>query len=297
VTSLPAEDSFADLGSGRICYRQDGRSDAPAVVLVAGLGMQLIEWPEALVTALAREFRVIRLDNRDSGRSGRFGGSFTRVPAGFSWSESAPGLAAYDLRDMARDVLDLADHLGIDRFACVGFSMGGMIAQILAVMAPRRVRGVVSLSSTGGDASITATPESLRLMERFFLPFASETEAACAIRRSNAHFSLGLMPEDSPENHQLAAALVWRAADGGGYLRQALAITTTRPWRPELLGSQTPMLFLHGDRDPCIDAVSARQLAAALPRAGFRSHAGLGHWMDERTGRDCVDWLTALRSG
>ena len=130
---MQTQDRFADLDRIRVCYRLDGPQDAPAVFLIAGLGMQLIEWPDTLVDGLAEHFRVIRLDNRDSGLSDRIGGPYHEVPKGFAWSGSTEGLASYGLGDMVRDVLALADHLGIETFDCVGFSMGGMIAQAVAI--------------------------------------------------------------------------------------------------------------------------------------------------------------------
>ncbi|QOL80039.1 alpha/beta fold hydrolase [Pseudooceanicola spongiae] len=285
------QDRFADLNGVQICYREDGSSKAPAVFLIAGLGMQLIEWPEDLVDRLADDFRVIRLDNRDIGLSGRCGGSFSEIPSGFSWTGSSNVPAAYDLGDMAHDVLALADHLEIGQFACIGFSMGGMIAQILATRAPHRVTRFVSLSSTGGDATITADEVSKELMERFFLPFPSEAEAIEAVVESNAHFSMGLMPSQSPQNLQLAKAIVCRAVDDGGYLRQALAITSSPSWSVALTGLTIPALLLHGDRDPCIDGAAAQSLAPRMPQATFKMLAGLGHWLDGETCRYCSDWL------
>jgi pimeloyl-ACP methyl ester carboxylesterase len=270
--------------------------EAPAIFLIAGLGMQLIEWPDALIETLSRRFRVIRLDNRDSGRSGRLGGPFAQIPSGFSWSGSRPGTALYDLDDMARDVLALADHLGIARFACAGFSMGGMIAQKLAVLAPERIERMVSLSSTGGTATLSADAPSFRMMERFFLPFPSERDAIQAYQDSNSHFSLGAMQRDSRENLDLARTLAKRAPDHGGFLRQALAITSTPPWGQKVVVKTVPALFLHGENDPCIDMAAARDLASAMPRAGFKSFAGLGHWIDDRVCQACSDWLTASQA-
>lgn len=285
------EDRFAVLDGLRICYRQDGALEAPAVFLVAGLGMQLIEWPDALVEALARRFHVIRLDNRDSGLSSRCGGPFEAVPPGFSWSGSTPELAAYDLRDMAQDVIDLADHLGIDRFACVGFSMGGMIAQLLAVLSPDRLRALASLSSTGGAAQLSADAPSTRLMERFFLPFASKAEEIAAILDSNAHFSRGALGRSSAANLAIARALSARGHDEGGYLRQTLAITTTQTWMAELESRNLPALFVHGTDDPCITASRAYALAMRMGKASFISCRDLGHWVDDTVSHRVADWL------
>ncbi len=284
-------DRFADLNGVRICYRQDGRQDAPAIFLIAGLGMQLIEWPDDLIAGLAERFRVIRMDNRDSGLSDRLGGTYAAVPDGFSWDGSPRALAPYDLGDMAGDVLALADQLGIATFDCLGFSMGGMIAQQIALRAPERLRLLVSLSSTGGSGALTATPQSRHMMERFFLPFPTPADAEKAIRDSNAHFSGGLMTRDSAANGDLARALVARAADGGGYLRQALAITGTPPWGADLSGAAVPALFVHGDADPCITSDAARHLAARMPNASFRDLPDLGHWIDDRVVEICLKWL------
>ncbi len=281
----------AKLKGGAICYRPDGPASAPAVILIAGLGMQLIEWPQALVDGLARDFRVIRMDNRDSGLSGRCGEAHDAVPEGFSWQGSAPGLAVYDLCDMADDVLALANHLGLGSFGCVGFSMGGMIAQLLSARAPERVTRLVSLSSGGGDTALTTEETSLRMMERFFLPFATRAAEIGAILDSNSFFSLGMMPRESRENIALAEALVERAEDRGGYLRQALAITTTAPWRERLEGAELPALFVHGEGDPCIDAASARRLAETMPGGRFCLLPGVGHWMDEEACDLAVDWM------
>lgn len=290
---MQSEDRFAEPDGIRICYREDGPLAAPAVILVAGLGMQLIEWPDALVAGLAKQFRVIRLDNRDSGLSSRCGGSFSDVPKGFSWSGSAPGLAAYGLGDMAGDVLALADHLKIETFDCVGFSMGGMISQHLAIRVPKRLKRLVSVSSTGGSGVTTADPVSLRFMERFFLPFASDKARVTAIIDSNDHFSLGLMPRHSPQGQNLAEALAGRADDDGGYLRQALAMTSSPAWGAELERLTIPALFVHGDLDQCINFIEARRLADNMPCATFRSQTGLGHWIDDATSRLIVAWLKA----
>lgn len=291
-TGVQTDDRFADLNGVRICYRQDGPPDAPAIFLIAGLGMQVIEWPEDLIAGLAERFRVIRMDNRDSGLSDRIGGTFAVVPDGFSWDSSPRALAPYDLGDMAGDVLALADHLGIATFDCLGFSMGGMIAQQVAIRAPQRLRLLVSLSSTGGSGALSATPQSRQMMERFFLPFPTPADAENAIRDSNAHFSGGLMTRDGIANGDLARALVARAADGGGYLRQALAITGTPPWETDLSGAAVPALFVHGDNDPCITPDAARRLAARMPNASFRDLPDLGHWIDDRVAEICLKWLT-----
>ena len=288
---MTSTDLYAKLGDIRMCYRQDGSSDAPALILIPGLGMQLIEWPSALVEALSQDHRVIRLDNRDCGLSSRCGGPFSVIPTGFSWKGSALEQAPYDLTDMADDVIALANHLQLKQFGCIGFSMGGMIAQIVATKADDRVRSLVSISSTGGESVISAEPEALRQMESFFFPFATAMEALEVIRSSNDYFSHGALPRDSAQSIRLAHSLVDRAHDEGGYLRQAWAMTATPGWRDGLAKLLIPALFLHGDKDPCIKAASAQQMAGDMHQASCTIYPELGHWIDNQICAQIVSWI------
>nr|WP_319514422.1 alpha/beta hydrolase [uncultured Cohaesibacter sp.] len=288
---MTSTDLYAKLGDIRMCYRQDGSSDAPALILIPGLGMQLIEWPSALVEALSQDHRVIRLDNRDCGLSSRCGGPFSALPSGFSWKGSALEQAPYDLTDMADDVIALANHLQLKQFGCIGFSMGGMIAQIVATKADDRVRSLVSISSTGGESVISAEPEALRQMESFFFPFATAMEALKVIRSSNDYFSRGALPRDSAQSIRLAHSLVDRAHDEGGYLRQAWAMTATPGWRDGLAKLLIPALFLHGDKDPCIKAASAQQMAGDMYQASCTIYPELGHWIDDQICAQIVSWI------
>ena len=139
-------------------YEEMGPPDAPVILLIMGLGMQLIAWPEPFCGGLAaRGFRVVRFDNRDAGLS-------TRMPSAGSLATSAmmllglPVRPPYTLNDMARDTVGLMDALGIDHAHVIGASMGGMIAQIVAIEHPERVKSLTSIMSTSGDRA-AAGPE------------------------------------------------------------------------------------------------------------------------------------------
>ncbi|SNY89901.1 Pimeloyl-ACP methyl ester carboxylesterase [Cohaesibacter sp. ES.047] len=288
---MTRQDLYAELGDIRICYRQDGPPDAPALFLIPGLGMQLIEWPEDLVDALSQDYRVIRMDNRDCGLSSRCGGPFSNVPSGFSWAGSPAELAPYGLSDMADDVIALADHLGLKPHGCIGFSMGGMIAQLVAIRAQGRVTSIVSICSTGGESLLSAEPDALRQMEAFFLPLPTQADAMTTIQSCNAYFSRGTLPFDGEQNVRLSRALIERARDEGGYLRQALALTATPAWADSLAGLTVPALFLHGNSDPCIKAESAQRIAADMSKARCYTYSDVGHWIDDKISEQIVSWL------
>ncbi|WP_339115571.1 alpha/beta fold hydrolase [Thioclava sp. GXIMD2076] len=290
-----AADRFAQVNGVRLCYRMDGPADAPAIFLVTGLGMQLTEWPETLVAGLARNFRVIRPDNRDMGLSQRMGQPFAQVPEGFRWISRHAIAAPYHLSDMADDVLALADHLGIGRFACAGFSMGGMIAQHVAMQAPGRVTALVSLSSADGEPVAEGTPENTVMIERFFLLPADRDGQMQTYCESAEYYSGGTMLADDPRTRAGAKALLDRSdlggGDGGGYLRQAMAITDSPDWVSGLGRLDLPALVVHGTTDPCLPLQLGQQAAARIPNAGLRIYEGLGHWISEEVVGDLCDWF------
>ncbi|WP_138465813.1 alpha/beta fold hydrolase [Poseidonocella sp. HB161398] len=291
-------DRFAEVNGLRICYRETGPAGAPALFLVVGLGMQLVEWPAAMVERLSRRFRVICMDNRDTGLSARTGQSYDRLPEGFRWISRHSVAAPYHIPDMARDLLGLADHLGIGRFAVAGFSMGGMIAQATAILAPGRVTALASLSSCAGEPVVAGTAENDEMIERFFLPAPSRAALLEAYCESSAFYSGGSAPADAPQTRAGAEALIARmeagGGDQGGYLRQAFAITDTPAWEAELRQLDVPALVLHGTEDPCLPVACGQRAAELVPGAELRLHDGLGHWISEGIADDLCSWLETL---
>ena len=150
---MTSTDQFCELPGGiRICYRVDGPEGGRPLLLIAGLALDLTCWPPTLVSALAdRGYRVIRFDNRDAGRSTHL---TTPPPSTLRQALAITRPADYDLTDMANDTLGLLDALAIDRADFVGMSMGGMIAQVVAAIAPDRVRTLTSIFSTTGAPGV-----------------------------------------------------------------------------------------------------------------------------------------------
>jgi pimeloyl-ACP methyl ester carboxylesterase len=256
-------------------YDEFGHDDDPALVLIAGLGAQLIDWPAEFCGQLAAcGLRVIRFDNRDAGLSASLD------------SLGSPDLGAvlsgdhatvpYLLTDMAADTVGLFDALGIGRAHLVGVSMGGMVAQQVAIDHAARLLSLCSISSSTGDASVGhATPEALGALAR--PPAASREEAirgSAAASRVFTSPSIGLSDE---ELLQRATAKYDRANRPQGRLRQIAAVAAA-PDRTKALREVTlPTLVIHGDADPLVNVSGGRATAEAIPGAELIIIPGMAH--------------------
>jgi pimeloyl-ACP methyl ester carboxylesterase len=242
-------------------YDTFGSPDDPAVLLISGLGAQMITFHEDFCRELVeRGHHVIRFDNRDVGLS-------TKVPEG-----------GYALEDMADDAAGLLDHLGIDAAHVVGVSMGGMIAQTFAIRHPQRVRSLTSIMSTTGAAGVGgATPEAAaRLVTR---PGDSRDDRIASSIESS-RITWGDSPQ-FPFDEELAR---WRAETSvdrsyypEGTQRQMLAIRATGDRTARLRELDVPTLVIHGTNDPLVQSSGGEATAAAIPGAELLLIEGMGH--------------------
>ncbi len=267
--------------------RDDGPADAPAVVLLAGLGMTSGDWPEGLIEELSRDRRVLRLDNRDAGRSPRCGPD---PDPGATRALRSAGVAdaPYDLRDMARDVLAALARCGIDRFTLVGFSMGGMIAQAVALEAPERVSALVLVATAAGPGPFA--PEVHGRFVRTGEPFEDRAALGDWLAEDIAFFHAPCVP-DAAVRRRMAGETLAAGFSQGGFARQYRAMLATPAWRGGLGRVACPALILCGAEDVCLPPSHARALAAALPRADLRIVAGVGHSLEPALVRPIPDWL------
>ncbi|WP_077002054.1 alpha/beta fold hydrolase [Variovorax sp. KK3] len=266
----------------QIEVEDSGGEGRPVVLLIMGLGMQLIAWPDDFVqTLIDAGFRVVRHDNRDIGLSQ----GFDEAPAAnLLWQSVRQRIglqvrSAYSLQDMANDALGVLEALGIRHAHVVGASMGGMIAQRVAASAPDRVTSLVSIMSSSGARQLPGPRADVAaaLMRR---P-ASRTEAALV-----AH-SLGLVRLiSSPAYPQEERALTERITRGlrrayrpAGVVRQMLAIGADSGRHVLLSRIASPTLVLHGDADPLVPMACGQDTARRIPGARFVSVAGMGHDM------------------
>ncbi|KUO56285.1 MAG: alpha/beta hydrolase [Sphingomonadales bacterium BRH_c42] len=263
-----------------IHYEEHGDPAGPPMLLIMGLGAQMTLWPIELVEELAaRGFRVIRYDNRDIGLSHKFHGA--RAP-GMVWQMLAARLGfrprvPYTLSDMAADGIGLLDALGIDRAHVVGASMGGMIAQLIAVEHGHRVMSLTSIFSTTGNPRLPKS-EKHALEALTKRPASMEEEALIehGMMLAQAIGSPGFRP-DPARLRERVTGLVRRSVYPEGLVRQLAAIIHDGD-RTRRLGSVTaPTLVLHGEGDPLIKVECGHATAAAIPGARIMTIPGWGH--------------------
>ena len=261
-------------------YEAYGDPANPPLLLIMGLGAQLTLWPIELVEALvARGIYVIRYDNRDIGLSSKFtGAGVPELPAVFMalMSGKVPALP-YTLADMADDAAALLTALGIDKAHIVGASMGGMIAQLVAINHPTRVLSLTSIMSTTGNPTLPqAKPEAMAaLMER---PTTAELTdiLALGLRISRA---IGSPAYPAPED-RLRARIerdFRRSFHPTGPARQMAAIVADGDRRERLKAVTAPTLVIHGEDDPLVPVEGGKDTAAAIPGAKLLTIPGMGH--------------------
>ena len=258
-----------------LAYETIGDPEAPALLLIMGLGAQLIDWPEEFCELLAAEgFRVVRFDNRDAGLSTVL--HDRGVPDLLALRAGDRSRAPYLLTDMAADTAGLLDALGVRRAHVVGASLGGMIAQQVTIDHPQRVASLCSIMSMTGDFSVgRATPEAAALLGR--PPVTSREEAvAGAVAGSRIIGSPGF-PAAEAELRRRASAKYDRAYHPLGTLRQYAAILASPDRTPALREVAVPTLVIHGEADPLVDVSGGRATAAAVPGAELLTFAGMGH--------------------
>ncbi len=252
----------------------------PAVLLIMGLGMQLIAWPQALVEGLeAAGYRVIRFDNRDAGLSTYMdaAGKPNLMWASLQYKLGLSPAAPYTLSDMAADALGVLDALELPQAHVAGVSMGGMIAQRLALAAPQRVRTLTSIMSSSGAKHLPGpTPDVLRAM----LSAPAGRTPQAAIDHAVALFrAIGSPAYPVPEAELQAQvrAAVMRAHHPAGTLRQMVAVAADASRAALLPRISAPTLVVHGTADPLVPFACGQDTARRIPGATLLAIDGMGH--------------------
>ena len=266
-----------------IAYETAGDPSGPPLLLVMGLGMQLIDWPDDFVAGLLEQgFYVIRYDNRDSGLSTKFDhvGKPSLAMCLLKRLVRWPLRSPYALDDMASDALCLLTELGVVRAHIVGASMGGMIAQILAARHPQRVLSLTSIMSTSGRAHLPGPkPHARRVLLR--RPRSRPGRGLDGIAEHLMHTLTTIGSPAYPTPPRILRERVLRSLKRnccpGGDLRQLLAIVCAAD-RTELLRSiKAPTLVIHGAADPLVPAAGGVDTAALVPGARLEIIEGMGH--------------------
>ena len=257
-------------------YEVVGDPAARPLLLVQGLGAQLVSIEERFCAELAaRGFMVIRFDNRDVGLSTRLDGAGTPDLAAI-WAGDHSSLA-YTLDDMADDAAGLLDAVGVRRAHVAGISLGGMIAQLLAIRHPEKVLSLASIMSTTGDRRVgQPSAEGAGVL---FAPTPAERDRYLEQAVANAKLALAgsAFPFDPDAIRRVAARGYDRAYDPGGVGRQLAAALAATDRTEALRSLRVPTLVVHGDVDRLVGVSGGEATAAAVPGARLLRIPGLGH--------------------
>ncbi|HEY8759716.1 MAG TPA: alpha/beta hydrolase [Candidatus Dormibacteraeota bacterium] len=266
----------ASVNSLELEYETFGDPRRPAVLLISGLGSQLLGWSDGLCKEIvARGFRVIRFDNRDVGLSSKL--------------EGAP---AYTLSDMAADATGLLEVLGIPAAHIVGASMGGMIAQLVAIEHPARTLTLtIVMSNLGGADSLLADAEVVALL----VQKPADTREG-RIEQSVAATRVTWGPSfEEDRSRARATRAVDRSFYPEGTVRQFSALNASGSRREDLGRVRVPVLVIHGDGDPLVPFANGAKIAAAAPEGTeLYVMAGVGHEMPPREWAGIADRIARL---
>jgi pimeloyl-ACP methyl ester carboxylesterase len=269
------------ISAGGVAIEVDDVGRGEPLLLIMGLGMQLVSWPDELVNELvARGYRVIRIDNRDAGLSQGFDhlGRVNLITATIRYMLGMRISAPYSLTDMARDAFGALDALDVASAHVCGASMGGMIAQHMAVMQPERVRRLTLMMTTSGSRSLPQP--SSRVRRALLSRPANSRDPEEIVAYLERMFALIGSPDYHTEPELFRSrlrAIVARAWRPAGVARQIVAIAAD--------GDRTPMLgritalthIVHGAADPLVPVAAAHQLHRKIRGSTIEIIPGMGH--------------------
>ncbi|NLU51296.1 MAG: alpha/beta hydrolase [Clostridiaceae bacterium] len=271
------EESIKNVGPSKItvAYQRIGEPDLPPVFLIMGAGAQMINWPDGFCLELASHgFHLIRFDNRDAGNTTHY--SDAPIPDFPAIQSGDFSTVTYTLSDMAADTVGLMDALGYDSVHLVGASMGGMIAQTIAIEYPHRVRSLTCIMSTTGNNSV-GQPDYSALANLGSPPYQDrQAYINWQIQSRKAIGSPGY-PLDENTVAQIAGRAWDRDHDPFGMLRQAAAVIKSGDRTEKLRSINIPTLVIHGEDDKMINISGGRAIADAIPGAELVTFKGMGH--------------------
>jgi pimeloyl-ACP methyl ester carboxylesterase len=282
----------ARVGDLEIAYETFGSPADPPLLLVMGLATQMIGWPDEFCRDLAdRGLHVIRFDNRDIGLSTHLDDrGAPDIMAVFAGDRSG---VPYALADLADDTVGLLDALGLDSAHVVGASMGGIVAQLVAIRHPERMRSLTSVMSTTGDPAVGAPAEAARGV----LLAPPAPDRASAIQRAVDTYRVIGSPGfefDEPAVRERAGLSYDRRYNPAGVARQLAAILTTPDRTADLGRLAVPTLVVHGRQDALVNVSGGRATAAAVPGAELLLVDGMGHDLPREVWPQLVERITAL---
>ena len=274
MRTSPAGEQLTQVGRMMLCYEEFGDPANETVLLVMGLGMQMLGWDEEFCEQLAgRGFHVVRFDNRDVGLSSK-GSGRVNVRAGLL---GFTGSATYDLDDMAADSAGLLDALGVDSAHVVGVSMGGMIGQQLAARFPARVRSLCSIMASTGRRKPSTTPRPEALMTLLRPAASTRDEFVEGTVRIFEAIGSPRFPPDPERIRERAARSYDRCFYPIGTARQLMAVLASGNRTRHLRSIDVPTVVIHGREDKLVPPQAGRDVAGAISGARLELIEGMGH--------------------
>lgn len=268
----------ANVNNITIEYETMGDPNSKSLLLIAGLGSQLLAWSDEFCESLAENgFFVIRFDNRDVGFSTKFEDAgipdMMEISAAYTRGE-IPKLP-YTLEDMADDAIGVLDALNIEKTHICGASMGGMIAQIIAYRHPSRVLSLAVIMSTTGNPELP--PSKPEIMMHFFAPLPSEREAYIEEMVKRDSLIHGTFPYDENQSRDYRTKEYDRSYYPEGIARQLAAMAVPGNIKPYITTISTPTIVIHGSEDPFNLIEAGKDIAANIPNSELIIIEGMGH--------------------
>ncbi|MFX1578004.1 MAG: alpha/beta fold hydrolase [Promethearchaeota archaeon] len=292
MTNITQSDEIiVKINGVELCYDTFGNPSDPAILLIMGLGAQMIRWREDFLKPFAAEgFFVIRFDNRDVGKSSKFeeAGVPDVVSLMLGAQQGKTVDVPYTLTDMAQDAVGLLDALKIKVAHIVGISMGGMIAQTLAINFPDRVTTLTSIMSTTGNPELpTPKPEAMMVLQQ--TPPDTREEYIESMIKGQRILSGPHFPIDEDYFRDFAGRAFDRSYYPQGTARQLAAVIASGSRKDALKALQMPTLVIHGDADPLVPVEGGRDTAASIPGAKLVIIKGMGHDIPEAAAPQVFD--------
>ncbi|WP_440055361.1 alpha/beta fold hydrolase [Pseudoalteromonas sp. T1lg65] len=279
----------------KLHYEDQGAKNAPPIILIMGLGAQMIVWPDSLYQGLVKKgFRVIRFDNRDTGLSSQLDshGSPSLFKIWLSNRLPIKTSLPYTLEDMAKDVVDLMHALKIKKAHLVGASMGGMIAQIVAAKHKKKVLSLTSIMSTSQAPKLTPRNLKILLALAKVQPKAGTQEEAIQYYvKLNQLIGSPAFPQDEASLRQQARLNVERAHNPSGFRRQLAAITASQSREHLLPKIKVPTLVIHGTADPIFSIQAGQHTATQIRKSKLKLIEGMGHDFPPALMRKLTKWI------
>ena len=300
VNSLPHQPPRVARANGiELCYEIFGADDAEPMLLIMGLGAQMIHWDDEFCRELAaRDFRVIRFDNRDIGKSTGFTGGkrLTATELLKLRFLGIPVAAPYRIGDMADDVIGLLNTLDIKSAHLVGASMGGMIAQELAISYPDRVRSLTSIMSSTGNPKL---PQPTRKAAAILLapPATTQNEFITRFAETWKILRVGSFPLDEARDRERAERTFARGLNPAGAGRPLRAILASDSRKQRLKAIKAPTLVIHGTVDPLVRPEAGMDTAASIPGAKLMMIEGMGHALPIRMWPEIINAIAVHAHG